>query len=51
MLDEIQRVRQSGQTMRGIAAPLNYQGHRTRRASAWRLEYVARITKQGAVAR
>jgi hypothetical protein len=30
-------------TLRGIAAELNARGLRTRRASAWRLEYVARI--------
>jgi DNA invertase Pin-like site-specific DNA recombinase len=30
-------------TLRGIAAELNARGLRTRRASAWRLEHVARI--------
>ena len=30
-------------TLRGIAAELNARGWRTRRASAWRLENVARI--------
>ena len=51
VLDEIRTLRQSGKTLRGIAAALNHRGHRTRRGSAWRLEHVARITKQGAVAR
>jgi hypothetical protein len=51
VLDEIRRLRQSGQTLRGIAAALNHRGHRTRRGSAWRLEHVARITKQAAAAR
>jgi site-specific DNA recombinase len=51
VLDEIRRMRQSGHTLRGIAAALNHQGHRTRRGSAWRLEHVARITKQAAVTR
>jgi site-specific DNA recombinase len=46
VLDEIRRLRQSGTTLRGIAATLNHRGHRTRRGSAWRLEHVARITKQ-----
>jgi DNA-binding transcriptional MerR regulator len=51
VLDEIRRMRQSGQTLRGIAAALNHRGQRTRRGSAWRLEHVARITKQSAAAR
>jgi hypothetical protein len=51
MMNEIRRLRQSGKTLRRIAAALNYRGHRTRRGSAWRLEHVARITKQGARAR
>jgi hypothetical protein len=46
VLDEIRRMRQSGKTLRGIAAALNHRGHQTRRASAWRLEHVARIMKQ-----
>jgi site-specific DNA recombinase len=50
MLDEIRHLRQSGHTLRGIAAALNHLGHRTRRGSAWRLEHVARITKQGTAA-
>jgi site-specific DNA recombinase len=51
VLDEIRQLRESGATLRGIAADLNHRGHRTRRGSAWRLEHVARITKQGAVVR
>jgi hypothetical protein len=46
VLNEIRRLRQSGATLRGIAAALNHRGHRTRRGSAWRLEHVARITRQ-----
>src|ERR1700730_17286301 len=46
VLDEIHRLRENGHTLRGIAAALNHRGHRTRRGSAWRLEHVARITKQ-----
>ena len=51
VLDEIGRLRQSGATLRGIAATLNHRGHQTRRGSAWRLEHIARIAKQAAVAR
>jgi hypothetical protein len=51
MLEEISRLRQSGATLRGIAAALNHRGHQTRRGSAWRLEHIARITKQAGVAR
>jgi hypothetical protein len=51
VLDEIRRMRQTGKSLRGIATALNHGGHRTRRGSAWRLEHVARITKQAAVAR
>jgi hypothetical protein len=51
VLDEIRRMRQSGHTLRGIAAALNHRGHRTRRGSTWRLEHVARIAKHGAVVR
>jgi site-specific DNA recombinase len=47
VLDEIGRLRQSGHTMRGIAATLNHRALRTRRGSAWRLEHVARIINQG----
>jgi len=35
------------QTLRGIAAALNHRSLRTRRGSAWRLEHVARILRQG----
>src|SRR5580704_5261831 len=47
VLDDIRELRQNGATMRGIAAALNQRAHRTRRGSAWRLEHVARIIKQG----
>jgi len=47
VLQEIRRLRQSGDTMRGIASALNSRQLRTRRGSAWRLEHVARIIKQG----
>lgn len=50
VLREIHGLRQSGHTMRGIAAALNRRALRTRRGSAWRLESVARVLKQGAVA-
>jgi DNA invertase Pin-like site-specific DNA recombinase len=46
VLTEIRHLRQSGHTMRGIAAALNRKALRTRRGSAWRLEHVARIIKQ-----
>jgi site-specific DNA recombinase len=46
VLSEIQNLRQSGHTMRGIAAALNRHEMRTRRGTAWRLEHVARILKQ-----
>jgi hypothetical protein len=51
VLNEIGNLRQSGHTMRGIAAALNRQSLRTRRGSAWRLEHVARIIKQATGAR
>jgi site-specific DNA recombinase len=50
VLDEIQHLRHSGHTLRGIAKALNHRALRTRRGSPWRLEHVARIIKQGAVA-
>src|SRR6516162_3258641 len=46
VLTEIRHLRQSGQTLRGIAAALNRKALCTRRGSAWRLEHVARIIKQ-----
>ena len=46
VLTEIGHLRQSGHTMRGIAAALNGKALRTRCGSAWRLEHVARIIKQ-----
>ena len=48
VLTEICDLRQNGHTLRGIAAALNQRALRTRRGSAWRLEHVARIIKQGA---
>ncbi len=50
-LAAIRNLRQDGHTLRGIAAALNSRALRTRRGSAWRLEHVARIIKQGATAR
>jgi len=46
VLTEIGHMRQSGHTLRGIAAALNRKALRTRGGSAWRLEHVARIIKQ-----
>jgi hypothetical protein len=46
VLTEIGYLRQSGHTLRGIAASLNRQSLGTRRGSAWRGEHVARIIKQ-----
>jgi len=43
VLTTIRELRGSRCTLRGIAAVLNARGLRTRRASAWRLEHVARI--------
>ena len=50
-LSEIRRLRHEGGTLRGIAAALNHRALRTRRGTPWRLESVARVLKQGAVAR
>jgi site-specific DNA recombinase len=46
VLEEIRQLRTNGHTLRGIAAAVNRRGLRTRRGAAWRLEHVARITKQ-----
>src|SRR5262249_36654689 len=43
VLTAIRELRSNRCTLRGIAAELNARGWRTRRASAWRLEHVARI--------
>jgi hypothetical protein len=43
VLAAIRDLRARRCTLRGIAAELNARGLRTRRASAWRLEHVARI--------
>jgi DNA invertase Pin-like site-specific DNA recombinase len=48
-LAEIGNLRRQGHTLRGIAATLNNRGRRTRRGTEWRLESVARVTKQIAV--
>ena len=45
-LAEIRHLRQSGHTLRGIAAALNRKALRTRRGSDRRREHVARIIKQ-----
>ena len=42
-VEAIRTLRAQGSTLRGIAATLNGQGHRTRRGSEWRLESVARV--------
>ena len=51
VLTKIQNLRQSGESLRGIAAALNQRALRTRSGYAWRLEHLARILKQGAEAR
>src|SRR5207249_10619186 len=43
VLTAIRDLRERRCTLRGIAVELNARGWRTRRASAWRLEHVARI--------
>ena len=50
VVDEICRLRNSGTTLRGIAAELNHRSFRTRRGTAWRLESVARVVKQSGIA-
>jgi site-specific DNA recombinase len=49
-LTQIRVLRNNGETLRGIAAALNHRAYRTRRGTPWRLESVARVLKQGAVA-
>src|SRR5438477_6456348 len=53
VLTAIRDLRAGRCTLRGIAAELNARGWRTRRASAWRLEHVARIVgaAQGRITR
>jgi site-specific DNA recombinase len=46
-LAEIQRLRDNGETLRGIAATLNHRAYRTRRGTPWRLESVARVLGPG----
>jgi site-specific DNA recombinase len=43
VLRRIGQLRESGRTLRQIAAELNLHGYRTRRGSQWRHEYVARL--------
>ena len=50
-LTGIRRLRGDGMPLRGIAAALNHRAYRTRRGTAWRLESVARVLKQGQPAR
>jgi DNA invertase Pin-like site-specific DNA recombinase len=45
-LEQIRDLRRRGNTLRGVAAALNAQGHRTRRGTGWRLESVARVLRQ-----
>jgi hypothetical protein len=40
-------LRRAGKTLRDIASDLNERGHRTRRGSEWRHEYVKRILDAG----
>jgi hypothetical protein len=40
--------RATGQTTREIAAALNAAGHRTRRGTPWRFQYVAAALAKGA---
>jgi len=47
VLAEIQRLRNEGATLRGIAAALNHKALRTRRGTPWRLESVARVLGTG----
>jgi site-specific DNA recombinase len=49
VLAAIRDLRGTRCTLRGIAASLNRQGHRTRRASEWRLESVARVIRREAI--
>jgi DNA invertase Pin-like site-specific DNA recombinase len=51
VLSAIQNLRHGGHTLRGIAAALNRQGHRTRCGSEWRLESVVRVLKRDTLAR
>src|SRR6185369_14968281 len=49
-LSGIHELRRGGHTLRGIAAALNGEGHRTRRGTEWRLESVVRVLKRDASA-
>ena len=51
VLTAIRNLRDRRWTLRGIAAELNTRGLRTRRASAWRLEHVARVIGRESQAR
>jgi DNA invertase Pin-like site-specific DNA recombinase len=50
-LSTIRSLRHGGHSLRGIAAALNHQGHRTRCGSKWRLESVVRALKRDNLAR
>jgi DNA invertase Pin-like site-specific DNA recombinase len=50
VLSAIRNLRSAGQMLRGIAAALNRQGHRTRCGSEWRLESVVRVLKRDTAA-
>src|ERR1022692_1521370 len=45
ILERIQRLRKSGQSLRKIAEELNHNGVLTRQGSPWRHEYVVRLLK------
>ena len=44
----IRELREAGYTLRAIAAELNRQGHRTRRGSAWRHQYMDNLVRTAA---
>jgi len=44
-LGAMKRLRAEGHSLRAIATKLNSKGHRTRRGSAWRHEYVANLLR------
>ena len=45
ILARMRDLRAAGVTLRGIAAELNRDGFTTRRGTAWRFEYVARVLR------
>lgn len=46
MLDQMRRQQARGRSTRQIAEDLNAAGHRTRRGTAWRFQYVSALTKR-----